>query len=564
MQSDNFQYNEMNVQGGSGGEPPKILWSRSIGTKGGDGIETGNALVRTNDGGFVIAGGSSGNEMLLVKTDANGEIVWNQTFNELMDTGNALIQTGDGGFVIAGSTQLVKSDSTGKLQWNHMHREGYGHINDLIQTSDDGFAIASYEFRLDGSLDKTDSTGELQWKQEFSLHILNSIVLTNDGGFAIAGLYFGDAGIDMWLQKTDSNGNQLWNRTFGGLDSDSANSLIQTNDGGYVLAGNTQSFGTGGSDMWLIKTDSNGNQLWNQTFGGTEFDTAYSVIQANDGGFILAGQTRQTEFGQPEADERLATLLVKTDSNGIQEWNQTFEGLVSEYSDGLIQTPDGEIVFTGSTGLQAAEDNEIWLVKLSSIDHREGVLDINVESKYIIVGTALTTFILGIGFYFVNSQNIKNIAALLPNDVTKTTLEMIFNGNIGKYLSLIAGIQKIPEETDFQSQYLRNILQYKFLLHPARLALAKILVENPYYTSRELKTLLDLTWGELNHHLTSMQKHGLVEIEDRFLDGITRQTILVTELGISHYNSLIKNLKEFINSDDFNSFEFSEVDDKPI
>jgi hypothetical protein len=114
---------------------------------------------------------------------------------------------------------------------------------------------------------------------------------TNDGGYALAGYTnsFGAGDKDFWLVKTDSVGNQLWNKTYGGLGDEVAYSVIQTNDGGYALAGYTNSFGAGDKDFWLVKTDSVGNQLWNKTYGGLGDEVAYSVIQTNDGGYILSG-----------------------------------------------------------------------------------------------------------------------------------------------------------------------------------------------------------------------------------------------------------------------------------
>jgi len=112
------------------------------------------------------------------------------------------------------------------------------------------------------------------------------------------------------LIKTDSSGNKIWDKTFGGSQYDSADSVQQTNDGGFVIAGATCEYGLGGHDAWLIKTDSAGNKIWDKTFGGSDMDEANSVQQTTDGGFIIAGSTSSYGAGGSDA------WLIKTDANG--------------------------------------------------------------------------------------------------------------------------------------------------------------------------------------------------------------------------------------------------------
>ncbi len=198
---------------------------------------------------------------------------------------------------------------------------------------------------------------------------------TLDGGYILAGntRSYGAGESDVWLVKTDSRGYEHWNRTFGGTDRDSASSVTQSEDGGYILAGKTHSYGAGRSDVWLVKIDSKGYEQWNQTFGGTGGDWAESIQQTSDGGFIIAGTT--TSYGAGYFD----FWLIKTDSKGKEQWNQTFEGSGDDWAHSVIQTSDGGYVIVGKTG--ALDDNvkydqnddldDMWLVKTDSKGNME-------------------------------------------------------------------------------------------------------------------------------------------------------------------------------------------------
>jgi hypothetical protein len=144
----------------------------------------------------------------------------------------------------------------------------------------DGGYIVAGGFGTCGLI-KTDVNGNMLWDKIFdkSKEIL-SIQQTVDDGYIIAGDI---SGPDVWLAKTDANGNMLWDRTFGGSKIDWAQSVQQRSDGGYILAGYTVSHETSKGMVWLIKTDINGNMLWDKTFGETELDWAQSAQQTIDG-----------------------------------------------------------------------------------------------------------------------------------------------------------------------------------------------------------------------------------------------------------------------------------------
>ncbi len=309
--------------------PPVMRWDKTFG---GDGDDRVYSLTHTSDGGYILAGYSYYIDerhfgARLVKTDANGNMQWQRNIggNRFYEAHYAM-QTSDGGYIIAGSTG------------------SYG------AGSDDFWLV------------KTDAEGIEQWNRTFGgeyADIASSVRQTSDGGYIMAGRTesYGAGSDDFWLVKTDPEGTEQWNRTFGGDSIDSLYSFQQTIDGGYILCGDTRSFGTGSSDFWLVKTDNNGIELWNRTFGGANYDRAYSVQQTSDGGYILAGMTRS--FSANHFD----FLLVKTDSNGTEQWNRTIVGPNEDNSPhSILQSPGGGYIIAGKTGSGGTESYDMWLV----------------------------------------------------------------------------------------------------------------------------------------------------------------------------------------------------------
>jgi hypothetical protein len=307
-------------------------------TYGGTGYERAKALIETSDGGFAIAGhkqySSSGKcDLLLVKTDANGNMEWNKTYGGAgVDYANSLIETSDGGYAMGGSFSLdyedpfgdrdfwlVKTDSYGNMEWNKTYGkttgEGYDYANALVEASDGGYLLAGntgpYLVESNVWIIKTDEQGNMEWNQTYGgreYAVANSVVKTSDGGYALAGRLFGD----FLLIKIDGSGNMEWNQTYSKLGGEEAYSLVETSDGGYALAGYTRKgqLNTGVTEGWLVKTDASGNEIWSQTYGGTGLFFIYSLVETSDGAFALAGY-----ISHPYPDPA-ELLLIKTDKYG--------------------------------------------------------------------------------------------------------------------------------------------------------------------------------------------------------------------------------------------------------
>ena len=348
--------------GGTGYTPG---WTK---TYGGIGREEARSGIQTSDGGYALVGhttsATAGSfDFWFIRTDANGNMLWSKTYGGIdNDQANSVIQTSDGGYAITGHTNsygagqsdfwLIKTDANGNAQWNKTYGgTGVDWPYSVIQTGDGGYAVGgvttSYSTSYDFWLVKTDASGNAQWNKTYGGTGFDegwSVIQTSDGGYAIAGetRSYG-AGIgDFWLVKTADNGITQWNKTYGGITSDKAHCVVQTSDGGYAIAGDT-SISDYDDDAWLVKTDANGNAQWNKTYGGSNGDYAYSVVQTSEGGYAMGGCT--WSYGAFQGD----FWQIKTDANGNTLWSRAHGVMGDDWGYSIVQTSDGGCAIAGHT-----------------------------------------------------------------------------------------------------------------------------------------------------------------------------------------------------------------------
>jgi len=381
-------------------QPPDTLWTRTHGGTRNDGA---NAVQQTADGGYIVAGetnsfGAGEDDFYLVKTNSQGDTIWTRAYREILGGwAYSVQQTTDGGYIVAGYTPffpgyycdfyLVKTNSQGDTLWTRI----YGGTHDdraysVQQTTDGGYIVAGFTYSFgagwrDFYLVKTNNQGDTLWTRTYggsSDDMACSIQQTTDGGYIMAGRTgsFGAGNWDFYLVKTNSQGDTLWTRTYGGTGSDEAYSVQQTNDGGYIIAGSTESFGAGSVDFYLVKTDSQGDTLWTRTYGGLYADGAYSVQRdTTDGGYIVAGWTYS--FGVGGTD----FYLVKTNSHGDTLWTCTYGGTNTDCAYSVQQTIDGGYIVAGWTYSFGADFSDCYLVKLSSESSVEPI-SLSLPSRY--------------------------------------------------------------------------------------------------------------------------------------------------------------------------------------
>ncbi len=315
-----------------------LSWSKTWGATNG-GYNTAYSIIQTSDGGYAIACSTSGYgagnyDACLLKYTSTGTLSWSKTWGSAASNEEAysIVQTSDGGYALTGRANatigagqddviLLKYTSTGTLSWSKTWGgTSYEQGASIIQTSDGGYAITGYSQSFtSGSKDmcliKFTSTGTLSWSKTWGgaagAEEGKSVVQTSDGGYAITGYTksFGGDTTDVFLAKYTSTGTLSWSKTWGGSTNNYGFPLVQTSDGGYAVVGSTL-FGYGSTDMFLAKFTSTGTLSWSKTLGYNSTDTAFSVVQTNDGGYAVAGYTYSFGGGTSVA------LLAKYKSDG--------------------------------------------------------------------------------------------------------------------------------------------------------------------------------------------------------------------------------------------------------
>ncbi len=247
---------------------------------------------------------------------------------------------------------------------------GYDYGYSVKQTFDNGYIVAgsttSYGYGAsDAFLVKIDSFGYQLWHREYggiNIDKAYSIKETSDSGLVVVGYTnsFGHGGYDIYLIKTNKVGDTIWTKTLGGVDWDFGFSIDVTSDGGYIVAGGTYSYGSGNEDMYLLKLDSSGDTVWTKTFGGINDDEAKSVKQTSDGGYIVMGNTKS--YGDSDGD----FLIIKTNSIGDTLWTKKYGGTLMEETGEIIEAANGDFIFTGGT-LSYGTGERVYVARTSPI-----------------------------------------------------------------------------------------------------------------------------------------------------------------------------------------------------
>jgi hypothetical protein len=404
---------------------PAIQWQKCLG---GTSYDEAHSVQQTADGGYIVAGFTQSNngdvtgnhggyDYWVVKLNSNGNVQWQKCLGGTGDDHSSSVQqTTDGGYIVAGRTGsndgdatgnhgdwdywVVKLDSSGNIQWQKcLGGTGSDFASSIQQTTDGGYIVAGYTYSNEGDVTgnhgysdywvvKLNSSGNVQWQKclggtgdDFA----SSVQQTTDGGYIVAGQTGSNDGDvtgnhgygDCWVVKLDSSGNILWQKCLGGTSVEWAFSIQQTTDGGYIAAGRTGSndgdvTGNHGYwDYWVVKLDSSGNILWQKCLGGTIDESASSIQQTADGGFIVTGIDLSNNGDVTGHHGFYDCWVVKLDGSGNIQWQKCLGGIGDDAATDVQETTDGGYIVAGAT---ASNDGDVtgnhgasdcWIVKLA-------------------------------------------------------------------------------------------------------------------------------------------------------------------------------------------------------
>ena len=331
---------------------------------------SGESLVQTNDGGYVIAADVAGQEPELLKTDSTGNLIWNTSIGYSAVSNLAVFSSSDGGYLAVERSNysevaalLTKVDGEGIVKWTvpYIVSAYPSYVNYAAQASDGGILVVGGIKNPQSATDQTwilkvSSSSNVQLNVTYSNFTASLITQTLDGSYVFAG----DSGgqdpslFRTYLAKIDGAGKVQWQMSYGNQTGYRPRALIATSDGGYMVAG-AKYLPSGSAAAFAAKTDSEGKLQWTRTFGE---NSGFRVINQNADGYLFTGGTYNNQ-------QQYTARIVQTDFTGGVKWQTSYNGGDNGYVYSLVPTQDGGYAFTGATGANST-NTQIWLVKVGS------------------------------------------------------------------------------------------------------------------------------------------------------------------------------------------------------
>lgn len=381
-----------------------------------DDLDHPEEIITCSNGGYAIVGTAGedqfpdGGDLLLVRIDDDGDQVWSYTYpHPGRQYGRSVVECPDGGFLICSGLQisdsnfdvwLVKIDANGSYVWdNNYGGTSYEYGRKILRCNEGGYAVSGASDNSSILLMRFDEDLNLLWKRDYGSvnhETFRDFVECDDGGFAVAGrignLEFDQSGLwikgtqDILIIQTDSDGNQQWNKTYGGLDSEDMHTIIRCADGGYAIAGLTsptpqyQLLYYYHYENWIMRLNSLGEIIWQKKYPtGENLVTFSSMIPYNDVGYALAGHA----YHRHSPPNYIDIVLQSTDSAGIRLWNHThYVGVYGSTRD-IVQSSGGFIV-TGYNKTSGPSTESRMFVLWFPDDTPAGIIPEGMESFVIV------------------------------------------------------------------------------------------------------------------------------------------------------------------------------------
>ncbi|MCF8239881.1 MAG: T9SS type A sorting domain-containing protein [Melioribacteraceae bacterium] len=364
-----------------------------------EGWETFYAAIQTYDSNFVCIGECApfaepefDENVWIVKVDGNGEIIWERSFgsSSTSESGSDIIETPNHDLIIVGRNKnrridgnnnifIRRLDSDGELRWQKIYDSGgpFDIALSVTHTFDNNYVVAAKGFNGDINaniwlLNIDPENGEIIWEKNHDLGFENNeerpskIIQTRDSCFVIVGTTFfpvtdpNSTGEDLFLMKTDIEGNIIWVKTYGNDGYDEGRDILQTDDGGFAIVGQFRKSNDVMS-LWLLRTDNNGDTLWTKTYCGDTGEIGTSIVQTDDNGFLMCGTT--DSYGNGFWD----LWLVRTDSLGDTLWTMPFGWKSGDRGNFLINTFDGGYI-AGGMKSDSITSRDGYLIRLGPDD----------------------------------------------------------------------------------------------------------------------------------------------------------------------------------------------------
>lgn len=405
-------------------QDPNILWQKTIG---GSGSEFLTSIEKTNDGGMIIGGYSDsnisgektensrgGDDYWIVKLNYTNGIEWQKTFGgDQDDRLTEVKQTPEGGYIVVGTSAsgisgdkseasqgqtdywILKLNTTGEIIWqNTIGGSSYDKAQGVSLTNDGGYIIGGSSssgisgdrnISLTGSQDAwvvfLDASGNIIYQKTHGANFnVVDFAETLDGGYTIGGSIPTSIAYCFYVIKANEFGVESFQRSYRGDFADFLTNVTATSDGGYIVSGFSNSNAAndktedsnGADDYWILKIDATGNIEWQNTIGGNNGDACYTVIESSEGGYFITGYSDSDISGDKiEPAYEADYWVIKLNSVGIIEWQNTIGGSFSERIPKAFQANDGSYIIAGQSesdiSLDKSENSrggyDYWIVQ---------------------------------------------------------------------------------------------------------------------------------------------------------------------------------------------------------